>query len=227
MNPTLISDVPPVVFVPPHHRTEGAAAVHVWARELGVRPEGLHNPFTPRSADASPARIEGRTHPFRHARAGPTRRLCRASPSIHPDEASGHSGRTGCMPTKRRGTQGERGVCRRSVGALRANGVYADEASGHSGRTGCIPTKRRRTHGERGVWRRPNSYTNLDRGGEHIHPHGVADRDLVRQKLVDAQYRPGNPCPAETLSRPTRRPGSRSAAGPHRVQDAVPGRPPE
>ena len=35
-------------------------------------------------------------------------------------------------PTKRRGTQGERGWWGRSVGALRVNGVGGDEASGHS-----------------------------------------------------------------------------------------------
>ena len=39
--------------------------------------------------------------------------------------------------------------------------------------------------------------------------------------------RPGNLCPAGTLSRPTYRPGSRSAAGTHRVEVAVPAGPPK
>ena len=58
-----------------------------------------HNPFTPSSAAASAARIEGRTRLSANARVGPTQRLSCAGPSIHPDEASGDSGRTGCVGT--------------------------------------------------------------------------------------------------------------------------------
>ena len=78
-------------------------------------------PFTPSSADASAARIEGRaqSHPSYRTHAQPHRG--RAGPSIHPAQ-SGGALRVGCSP----------------------------KAAGHSGQTGCVLVQRRRGPGRTG-----------------------------------------------------------------------------
>ena len=74
---------------------------------------------------------------------GPTQVPSRAGPSIHPDEASGHSGRTGCVQGRSVGVPRASGLCARTKrrGTKGERVVYKDEASGRSGRAGCVQAR--------------------------------------------------------------------------------------